>query len=400
MRNHRSSFALYLTTLLFGFIGINSAWAQIPSTISDNTTASIVTVMPGDDAYNIFGHTAIRIADNDSGFDALFNYGTFDFTPGFVPKFIRGKLDYSLSVSGTLRAIEFYSYEERTVVEQVLDLNAEQTERLYQFLRINYAPENRYYRYDFFFDNCSTRIRDVLSAVLGDSLAWSNGGQQQESFRDLLYPYLVDAPLLSTGIDLAIGSDADRVASAAERTFLPVELEHQLDEATLNGRQLVASTDTLYLAPQRPLSPWRHLYFVGWAFLLVIIACVLTDRWNRLVRIGDAILYSVTGIAGVVIIGLWFATDHVVTDANLNLAWAFPLNLMVAANGYRARFAAIRWYLVPYAIVLLTLIAGWPWWHQDLPDSLLPIVLLLLIRTISKARSVANPSRRLATAES
>ena len=153
--------ALFLIGLLC--VGTASpANAQLPNRVSDSTAVSIVTVMPGNPVYTMFGHTAIRFRDPESGLDASFNYGTFDFDNTFPIRFASGKLDYRLDVTPSEPAFRHYRGEGRTIVEQQLTLTAQHAQRLYELLLVNYRPENRYYRYDFFFDNCSTRIRDIL----------------------------------------------------------------------------------------------------------------------------------------------------------------------------------------------------------------------------------------------
>ena len=132
---------------------------------------SLLTCDPGDQLYSAFGHSAIRVLERTTGEDLVFNYGTFDFnTPYFYVKFTQRTLDYMLSVSTYERFLAEYNYYQRDVREQVLDLSPEQIERLVEFLQINYRPQNRFYRYDFFYDNCATRIRDVMDRVLGKQL--------------------------------------------------------------------------------------------------------------------------------------------------------------------------------------------------------------------------------------
>src|SRR5690606_5338778 len=149
--------------------------------------------------------------------------------------------DYQLSAASFGRTLAEYRYLERPIIEQRLALSPEAKQRLFRFLETNYLPANRAYRYDFFFDNCSTRPRDALEAALGrrpDYGAYETAPDR--TFRDLLQPYLDGAPLTDLGIDLALGAPTDRVATYREAMFLPLELMYALDAASLDGRPLVA----------------------------------------------------------------------------------------------------------------------------------------------------------------
>lgn len=190
---------IVFTFLFLGlFINTIDATAQ-------NYRISLLTCDPGDELYSAFGHNAVRVLDNDTGRDIVFNYGTFDFdTPNFYLKFARGKLDYMLSVSTYEQFILHYQYLQRSVREQVLDLSPEQTLRTVQFLQENYEPQNRFYRYDFFFDNCATRIRDMVEMVLGDQLKWGETeASSGKTFRNLIDEYVYPMPWADFGIDLA-----------------------------------------------------------------------------------------------------------------------------------------------------------------------------------------------------
>ena len=225
-----------------------AARAQDLPDLSPEAEVSLLTMLPGDEVYALFGHTAFRIADPALGLDRTYNYGTFDFEqPFFVVRFARGLLDYQLSVAPFERTLAEYRYMERPIIEQRLDLSPEAKQRLFRFLETNYLPENRAYRYDFFFDNCSTRPRDALEAALGRRPDYNDyRAGSTATFRDLLQPYLDGAPLTDLGIDLGLGAPTDRVATHREAMFLPLELMRAYDAATLDGRPLVAATDTLF----------------------------------------------------------------------------------------------------------------------------------------------------------
>ncbi|MCL7973130.1 MAG: DUF4105 domain-containing protein, partial [marine benthic group bacterium] len=232
-----SVFVTLLAILLGGAApleGDATAWQAtrpgIPA-LSDSAVVSVLTVLPGDRLYSLFGHTIIRVRDPATGLDVGFNYGTFDFPTtiaggaGFVARFAYGKLDYKLQASGNPSyAVEWYAEQEgRSTIEQTLDLSPGETEALLAFLVENARPENAVYRYDFFFDNCSTRPRDVLERVLGTALA-AEVADPGTSLRRLLDPYLVANPGVDFSMDIGLGMPADRLATSREALFLPVEL--------------------------------------------------------------------------------------------------------------------------------------------------------------------------------
>ncbi|MEJ7681804.1 MAG: DUF4105 domain-containing protein [Segetibacter sp.] len=185
---------------------------------------SILTCSPGKELYSTFGHSAIRLTDKYRNIDIVYNYGTFDFNDtGFYMKFIRGQLSYSLSVENYTDFLESYKQEKRSVYEQVLDLNCFQKQGLEKALEQNMLAENRYYRYNFITDNCTTRIRDLLlntiaSVAIGKKIIPIN-----TTPRKMIHSYLRKGGKLwsELGIDILLGSTIDRALSTQEAMFLP-----------------------------------------------------------------------------------------------------------------------------------------------------------------------------------
>ena len=218
------------------------------TSLSDSAVVSVLTVLPGDRLYSLFGHTIIRVHDPETGLDVGFNYGTFDFPQtllggaGFVARFVYGELDYALAETGSETEsplppafVDWYwSTEARPTIEQTLDLTPAQADSLYALLVENARPENRVYRYDFFFDNCSTRPRDAFEAVLGSELRVSMEDPDR-SFRQLLDPNLVGHPGVDFSMDIGLGLPSDREASARDALFLPEYLMEWLGSATIGA---------------------------------------------------------------------------------------------------------------------------------------------------------------------
>ena len=315
----------------------------LPSGPPDTLAVSLLTMLPGREVYSLFGHSAIRIRSPARGLDRAYNFGTFDFDqPFFMVRFARGQLDYILDTAPFADELAHYRALGRPMIEQRLALSPAAAEALLRNLDENARPENRAYRYDFFFDNCSTRLLDVVAratAEAGQGRVALAPATERPTFRELLYRNTRGAPAIALGMNLALGTPADRVATAREQTFLPVGLADALDRATVGGRPLVASRDTLFWVPGAGTVPQRTepvvpalAALLGLAWLAAALRPARFARWGRA---ADVALFGAVGVMGVVFAFLWLGTDHTVTGPNLNLLWAFPghLGLAWAARG-------------------------------------------------------------------
>lgn len=390
--------------------------AQSIPRLTDSARVSLISILPGDDVYSVFGHSTLRVRDPQLGIDRSYNFGTFDFgesplaMASFVARFTYGDLNYSLTVQDPQATIPWY-WEElgRASIEQTLALTPAEARELFRRLEINARPENRYYQYDFFFDNCATRILDALEAVLGPGLAF-DVEPPGRSFRQLLDPFLTGAPWLDLGMDLGLGLPADREATAREATFLPEHLMRYVAAGRMDrdGRSqpLVRRTEQLtgpagvsWRPPTAP--PWPEI--AGWVLLAVGTFVTLRDArtGRRVHRVADPVFFGALGVAGLAVAFLWFISLHRVTDLNLNLAWALPTHLVLAvllareghdagtsrgaASGTRdgTRRGAglgVRLYLAATAGLAGLLLLGMPIWPQELPAALVPLLLLIVTR--------------------
>ncbi|NLE35691.1 MAG: DUF4105 domain-containing protein, partial [Bacteroidales bacterium] len=191
---------------------------------ADSADVYMVTCAPGGAVYSIYGHTALRITVRGTGFDMAYNWGIFDFeTPNFVYRFAKGKLDYLLGAYPYERFLEEYIAEGRSVWSQKLNLTTAEKEKLFELINENLKPENRKYRYDFFFDNCATRVRDIVFATVSDSLILPVR-EKEKSFRQLIDPYQKVLPWLDFGADMLLGLQSDRKATLSDEMFLPIFL--------------------------------------------------------------------------------------------------------------------------------------------------------------------------------
>jgi hypothetical protein len=359
----------------------------------------LLTCAPGSDLYSIFGHTAIRVQNPEAGIDQVYNYGTFEFSPDFYRKFILGKLRYSLSVESYAGFLYTYQLESRSVVEQELLLSCADKEKLFAALQQNAREENRYYRYDFLFDNCTTRAGDIIEGSASPGVQYRNLlPPKPPTFRHLIHRYLDKGqqPWSKLGIDLLLGAPLDRRVSNEEMQFLPDNLLVAFDSATTGGRPLVTAPQPVLLLPS-PIGegPLLTPTLVFW--LLALLTAVLTllapRRRLRFFRYFDPLLFALAGLAGAILIFMWLGTDHAVCANNYNLLWALPTHLL-AAFWLRRGSRALSIYLWATAILCTVLLVTWSFLPQQLNTALIPLVLTLLIRSGYRAKTMkhGNPT--------
>lgn len=372
------------------------AVAQVPQ-LSDRARFSVLTCSPGPDLYSLFGHSAFRLQDSIGGryYDVVYNYGTFLFDETFYVKFARGKLDYLLQSSTFEDFIASYEYEGRGVWEQELRLTAAEKQRLFDLLQTNLKRENCTYRYDFFYDNCSTRIRDMLMRTLAsdDTKSWgfryvafdSIQGVStirfpyqrpvEQTYRKAIQTYLDFQPWSDLGIDLALGQPCDARVGEYGLMFLPDSLMKELEFASVEGEPLCERPQQLLpvnfeLAVNRLSTP-----FVLFALFLVIHLLVHWKyRSQSALLFIDKMLFVVLGLLGCLIVFLWFFTDHTATRINWNILWAHPLYFLLLFDTKLPQAVLRRIViacLVPVACALV--------FAPLIPQSYHPAVVLLML---------------------
>jgi len=356
----------------------------------DSIEMSLLTCEPGEELYSKFGHSAIRVQDRRRGSDLVFNYGIFDFdTEYFYAKFVRGKLDYMLGLQRTNNFVNIYEREGREVREVKLNLSPASEMALYQLLQTNYQPENRYYRYDFFFDNCATKIRDIMEAEL--ELSFEKPGHPEKTFRHLLDEYVGQFPWADFGIDLILGLPTDRKASYDEEMFLPDYLEDHIVEARYSGAPLgVPTAQPLSRSLHPPYEVSRVKPLPLFIAIFVFLFLVSFSAMRTLKYLVDLVWFSGLSVAGLLLTFMWVGTEHEVCWQNLNLLWANPLALPVLIS-ICSPFPGAR--TVQWAVLLLSLITiiGFPLWPQEMPLPVVPIALGTVFRLMDRLGLLIDP---------
>jgi len=380
-----------LLTLIF-LLSYFTALTQI-NTLAKDAEISIITIGPGKQLYDSFGHNAIRVSDPSNGKDLAFNYGTFDFnTPNFYIKFGQGKLPYALSVSTYDGFLRNYIAEKRWIKQQKLDLTYGEKIAIFEFLLNNAQPSNREYQYDFFLDNCATRIRDVLAVNLGSKLSYQDKQYAPflYSFRELIQQRLHWNSWGSLGIDIALGAVIDRTANPWEHQFLPDYVFESLKSATItrnNKTSALIKKETTINNPGPRARNTAFLLSPFFVFLVIALGIVyrtLRDsKQQKRSRWLDTVLFFVTGIVGVLLLVLWLATDHTATINNYNILWAFPVNLIFCT--LLSKKTPKKWlsrYLSFLIILLILLVVHWCTGVQVFAGALLPLLIALSIRYV------------------
>ncbi len=343
---------------------------------------SLLTCAPGQELYSTFGHSAIRITDSVNKSDVVYNYGTFNFDePGFYTKFIRGKLTFYLSREDFDSFLYSYQQENRGVIEQVLNLTCREKYNMLLLLQTNMMRQNMFYKYDFTFDNCTTRLRDLLEKTADAPVQFGKVLHTRATFRNLIYEYLDynDEQWSKLGIDILLGSRLDAKMKPREVMFLPDYLMKSFDSTIIGNRQLVREKHHLFdsTLPSQKINVATHPFFVfSCIFLLIVLLSFSKDPFiTRLLTALDGFMFFITGLLGILLIFMWLGTDHIMCKDNFNLLWAWPTNT-IAAFYIHSKKRPVKIYFIVYAVFNLVLLACWGFLPQHMNPGLVPIIAL------------------------
>ena len=377
------------------FISILAHW-HISTFAQDSShlRISLLTCTPGNELYSIFGHSAFRVVDsskafNDDSRDIVYNYGTFNFDDeGFYLKFARGKLLYYVSIENFEDFKYMYQATNRGITEQVLNLTAAEKVTVQSFLNNNLKEENKYYKYDFFFDNCTTRLRDIIKKNHDSAFTVRPVMPVGTTFRQAIYQYLDkgNQPWSKLGIDILLGKPCDGVMTAEQMQFLPDNLMISLDSAS---HPLILSHQNLYTLNENTGKGSFFTPFVVFLILLIAIAALSFVK-NKYVQIFlqgfDGILFFSTGLLGIILIFMWASTDHSMTKDNFNLLWAWPTHFVVSFF-VTSKKSWVKKYFAFTAAALIIVLLAWFFLPQHMNTGLIPFVLLLIYRSANKSFS-------------
>ncbi len=386
------------TKFLFLLIILSFSLNISAQKLSPNAQISLITCAPGKELYSVFGHNAVRVKDPAHGVDWVYNYGTFNFNePGFYVKFVRGKLNYMLSVGYFRNFIYAYQRENRSVREQILNLSPTQKQQIFNFLQFNARPENKYYKYDFFFDNCATRVRDILENEFKNDLSFHSEYKDSLSFRDLLMPYLQEHYWSRFGINLILGAVIDRKATFRETMFLPDYLEKAAAKASIkqNGTvlPLVKHTQTLFFQTENDTStPFiiRPATLFWTLFIVALILSYLEIKKKKTYKFFDFIFFFTIGTIGMILFLVWVATDHTAVVQNWNLIWALPTHFFIAfVLLMKNKPAFLKYYFLISGGLAILVLAFWWLIPQEFDYAIIPLILIIALRSYGYVKTLS-----------
>lgn len=366
---------------------------SVPTAIETHIQAeiSLVTCYPGSRNYELYGHTMIRV--QIEGQDLLFNYGIFNFKQsGFIYRFVKGDCDYSLAAYPMQYLTQ--GYEDRKIVEQVLDLDDAQKVDIISFLWNNVQPENAVYRYGWAYNNCATKPRDIIENAVGGSLEYGNPKRGEATFRSIMAHFDKNYPWQQFGIDMVLGYDLDHKLDYREQMFSPIILMEAMADATQerDGKRIpvVKATNILVEGGDEGavLGPTPMVLtpmFVLTLLLVIVLALTIKERLSkRHYRWLDSVVFGVYGLVGVLVAFLTFVSSHYGTSSNLHIVWLHPLLLLPAILEWIKRMRPLVAIIhVVNALLIVLLAAGWYWLPQSGNMALVPMAGISLIRSVN-----------------
>ena len=350
------------------------------------TKISVLTCDPGNEIYSLFGHSALRLQNPVQGYDLVVNWGLFEFSENqfdFGYDFAKGRLKYFMGLQSATNFMEEYKGSRRGIREQILNLNKEEKFKLITLIENNYKPENRNYKYEFFYDNCSSRIRDLLKTVFNEEIKFHSSSKSNKfTFREIIHEYLKYNPWLELGIDLVLGKKIDVLVNNENLMFLPENVEQILDSTYVKNNKVqkkIVLSKNILIKSNIKKDDLKSIKIYSWIILSITMLLLIIKK-ERLFNYWSVINLFVVGTLGLVLLFMWFGTDHSGTKMNLNLLWASPLHFVLIfciLKGYLNNFT--YWYLTFSIILIFTTILFWFTLTQEFNAFVKPIILQLAI---------------------
>ena len=351
---------------------------------------SILSIGEGPSLVDAFGHTAIRIKDEELKNDVVFNFGVYDFnSPNFYSNFVKGRPEYKLGIQNYNNLIQNYIRQKRYIVEHQLNLDQNSIKIIIDLLveKLN----DPYYIYDYFRDNCTTRAADIVIDKTNNKFKDEKlESETVFSFRNLIHEKINENSWAALGIDLCLGAIIDKKINTRETFFLPENLMNYLDlfEADIIKRNIIYSPESKISYQENLPSPLLVNLILSLIIVAVTIFNFKRNKWNKSL---DILIFLISGSIGILIIFLWFFSNHFAGAQNFNLLWAFPFNFTLIFAIYKTKIP--NWsigYIKLLIILIILLFLHWITGVQKYNLTLLPIFIALLIRYTFLVNRIKN----------
>jgi hypothetical protein len=394
MTKHIGSILLCTCLLMLYFLCSAPVRAQKgpvcePVDTVNEIVVSWLTCSPGEEVYELYGHTALRV--RTSQFDVAYNYGVFNFkTPHFALKFALGHTDYELG------AIPYYIFEKEYrsrgsyVIEQIINLTYEEKVRLLQLLAENYQPQNRIYRYNYFYDNCTTRARDIVEKAIDGEVRYPEGSGK--SYRDIIHEHTQDHPWAQLGNDLCLGAEADAPLQVRQEMFAPLYFMGYAEQGTIvkdgQVRPLLCSTREIIPPGIRKMdaTAWFTPLLVGIVLLVIaLVVCLMEWYSNRIFWAWDILLSLAQGIAGCLVTFLFLFSTHPTVGSNWQILLFNPLPLFFLRWQYSSiKKRKKQYYHWAYGTILGLFLLFFALLPQDFDNFVVLLALILFTRSCNR----------------
>ena len=365
---------------------------SVQSQSTDSIRFSLLTCAPGTEIYSLFGHTAIRYENYTRRIDVVFNYGMFSFnTPNFIFRFVAGETDYQLGIAPYSYFEAEYAMRGSSVYQQVLNLTQSEKERLLTILENNYLPENRIYRYNYFYDNCTTRARDKIEECIEGKVVYPDS-LSGKSYRSIVHEFTAGSPWNEFGIDLCLGAEADKEINKRQQMFSPFYMKYYASNAYIvdaggTRRPLILDETKIVDVEQDEVQPGFVLSpLMCGALFLALCVVMAWGQWKtqRIWWGWDIVLYGLQGLAGCIIAFLFFFSVHPTVGSNWLLILFNPIPLLyLPFMVYKAVKRKKDYYHVGNMVYLTLFITILPFCGQEFNLTVLPLALGLLVTSAS-----------------
>lgn len=369
---------------------LTTTFSQAQYRLSDQAEIAVITIGPYQgEVWSAFGHSGIRIVDPQTGIDWFYNYGLYDFDQeNFFLNFAQGLLKYKVGAMKYEHVFRFYKSQNRYVKEQYLNLTAAEKQQFFDFLQNNVRPENAEYLYNYVYDNCATKIRDVAEELYPNRITFDFSYKEDgKTIRELMDDYLDYQPWGDLAIDLGLGLQMDKEATAYEYMFLPDYVHTGFSGATIDRDSLkvpfVKREITTFVPEEENFTNGLFTPFNTFVMVFFIVGLIThrNMKYGKRTKWIDSLLFSVVGFAGWWVVFLWFGTEHL-SQNNLNILWAIPFHLPVVFFTSRERFRKFfRTYFKVTAYWYCGVLLIWALLPQPLHQSIVPLVLTMVLRS-------------------